>query len=89
MNSRAVDNQPAALISFQQMETVMTNNPRKPAAGTTDERPRWEGPPENRPRGYLPAEDDPDSDRDAAGENNSDPDRNSMSGIERKPKQRQ
>lgn len=88
MNSRAVDNQPAALISFKQMETVMTNNPRKPAAGTTDERPRWEGPPENRPRGYLPAEDDPNSDRDAAGENNSDPDRNSMSGIEQKPTQK-
>ncbi|MDF1600898.1 hypothetical protein PZ895_14115 [Mesorhizobium sp. YIM 152430] len=67
---------------------MMTDTTRKPAAGTTDERPRWEGPPENRPSGYLPAEDDPNSDRDAAGENNSDPDRNSMSGIERKPTQK-
>ncbi|WP_082549895.1 hypothetical protein [Mesorhizobium sp. Root157] len=38
-------------------------------AGTTDQKPRWEGPPENRPRGYLPAVDDPETDRDAAGEN--------------------
>ena len=36
--------------------------------GTTDQRPRWEGPPENRPRGYLPAVDDPARDKDAAGE---------------------
>lgn len=43
------------------------------APGTTDQRPRWEGPPENRPRGYLPAEDDPETDRDAAGENLRDP----------------
>lgn len=42
---------------------------KKPAPGTTDERPRWEGPPENRPRGYLAAKDDPETDRDAAGEN--------------------
>jgi hypothetical protein len=63
----------------------MTDEPKNdPAAGTTHQKPRWEGPPENRPRGYLPAEDDPNKDRDAAGENNEDPDRNSMSGIERK-----
>lgn len=41
---------------------------RTGAAGTDDQRPRWEGPPENRPRGYLPAKDDPETDRDAAGE---------------------
>ena len=35
--------------------------------GTTDQRPRWEGPPENRPSGYLPAVDDPARDKDAAG----------------------
>ena len=33
--------------------------PRRGPAGTTDERPRWEGPPENRPKGYEPARDDP------------------------------
>lgn len=46
--------------------------------GTTDERPRWEGPPETRPRGYLPAKDDPERDRDAAGENLKDPDRRGL-----------
>lgn len=25
------------------------------AAGTTGQKPQWEGPPENRPRGYPPA----------------------------------
>lgn len=30
-----------------------------PKAGTTDQKPKWEGPPENRPRGYEPAVDDP------------------------------
>lgn len=61
-------------------------NPRSdaPEPGTIDQKPRWEGPPENRPRGYLPAKDDPNRDRDAAGENNDDPDRNSVSGVERK-----
>jgi hypothetical protein len=64
---------------------TMTDEPKNdPAAGTTDQKPRWEGPPENRPRGYLPAKDDPNKDRDAVGENNEDPDRNSVSGIERK-----
>ncbi len=47
-------------------------------AGTTDQRPRWEGPPENRPRGYLPARDDPATDRDAAGENLKDPDKQDL-----------
>lgn len=45
------------------------NTKKSGAPGTTEQRPRWEGPPENRPRGYLPAEDDPEVDRDAAGEN--------------------
>ncbi|KAB2671717.1 hypothetical protein F9K85_21080 [Brucella tritici] len=36
----------------------MTKNTPKP--GTTDQKPKWEGPPENRPRGYEPAEDAPD-----------------------------
>ncbi|WP_083355201.1 hypothetical protein [Mesorhizobium sp. ORS 3428] len=55
----------------------MTNS-RKGAPGTTDQKPRWEGPPENRPRGYLPAEDNPDEDRDAAGENLRDPDKDDL-----------
>ncbi|MEO5324041.1 hypothetical protein PV773_12025 [Mesorhizobium sp. CC13] len=49
--------------------------------GTTEQRPRWEGPPENRPRGYLPAKDDPKSDRDAAGENLEDPDRSDLGDV--------
>jgi hypothetical protein len=47
--------------------------PKTGAPGTTDQKPRWEGPPENRPSGYLPAADDPSIDRDAAGENLQDP----------------
>ena len=47
--------------------------------GTTDQRPRWEGPPENRPRGYLPAVDDPARDKDAAGESLSDPVKSDLS----------
>lgn len=54
----------------------MASKPTGP--GTTDDRPRWEGPPETRPRGYLPALDDPETDRDANGENLSDPDRSDM-----------
>ncbi|RUW45010.1 MULTISPECIES: hypothetical protein [unclassified Mesorhizobium] len=46
--------------------------------GSTDQKPRWEGPPENRPRGYLPAKDDPAEDRDAAGENLKDPDKHDL-----------
>ncbi|MDI6028872.1 hypothetical protein QBK99_22105 [Corticibacterium sp. UT-5YL-CI-8] len=49
------------------------------APGTTDQRPRWEGPEETRPRGYLPAKDNPDEDRDAAGENLKDPERSDVS----------
>ncbi|TGQ63627.1 MAG: hypothetical protein E5V49_04295 [Mesorhizobium sp.] len=52
--------------------------PRDGAPGTTDQKPRWEGPPEDRPAGYLPAEDDPDEDRDAAGENLKDPDKRGL-----------
>jgi hypothetical protein len=51
-------------------------SPKPGTPGTTDQSPRWEGPEETRPRGYLPAGDDPDTDRDAAGENLKDPDRN-------------
>lgn len=52
--------------------------PKPGPAGTTDQSPRWEGPEETRPRGYLPAIDDPENDRDAAGENLKDPDRNKL-----------
>ncbi|WP_181153538.1 hypothetical protein [Ochrobactrum vermis] len=38
-----------------------------PKTGTTDQKPKWEGPPGNRPRGYEPADDDPAKKRDAAG----------------------
>ena len=55
------------------------NNRLDGKPGTTDQRPRWEGPKENRPRGYLPAKDDPDVDRDAAGENNQDPEKSDLS----------
>jgi len=55
------------------------NTPKDGAPGTTDQSPRWEGPQESRPRGYLPAKDDPDIDRDAVGETNQDPERNSPS----------
>lgn len=59
---------------------VPVGNPTAETAstGTTDQRPRWEGPPENRPRGYLPATDDPSRARDAAGENLRDPDRSHL-----------
>ena len=57
----------------------MPRQPEPGQPGTTDQRPRWEGPPENRPRGYLPAEDDPTVERDAAGENLADPDRSTLS----------
>ena len=53
--------------------------PKTGAPGTTDQKPRWEGPPENRPLGYLPAEDSTSIDRDAAGENQQDPDRSDPS----------
>lgn len=54
------------------------NTPKPGPAGTTAQSPRWEGPEESRPRGYLPAEDDPETDRDANGENLSDPDRSTL-----------
>jgi len=38
---------------------------RDPKAGTTDQKPKWEGPSENRPRGYEPADDNPAEDPDA------------------------
>lgn len=47
--------------------------------GTSEQKPRWEGPPENRPAGYLPADDDPYRDRDAAGETLTNPDKRSLS----------
>ncbi|KAB2758464.1 hypothetical protein F9K98_21320 [Brucella anthropi] len=49
-----------------------------PKTGTTDQKPKWEGPPENRPRGYEPADDDPAKKRDAAGHNLADPDRKNL-----------
>jgi hypothetical protein len=52
--------------------------PKPGPPGTTDQSPRWEGPEETRPRGYLPAVDNPENDRDAAGENLNDPDRNKL-----------
>lgn len=55
------------------------SNPQDGKPGTTDQSPRWEGPEENRPRGYLPALDNPDEDRDAAGHNLQDPDRQTLS----------
>ncbi|MGO4837190.1 hypothetical protein AB4144_33575, partial [Rhizobiaceae sp. 2RAB30] len=48
------------------------------APGTTNQKPRWEGPPENQPRGYLPAKDDPATNRDAAGENLKDPEKRDL-----------
>ena len=48
------------------------NAPRPGPAGSSDQKPRWEGPPESRPPGYLPATDDPEIDPDANGETNSD-----------------
>ena len=56
-----------------------STTPTDGAPGTTDQSPRWEGPEGTRPRGYLPAKDNPDVDRDALGENNQDPERNTPS----------
>jgi hypothetical protein len=47
---------------------MTTYRPDTGTPGTTDQKPRWEGPEETRPRGYLPAEDDPTKNPDAAGE---------------------
>ncbi|WFP74804.1 hypothetical protein [Mesorhizobium sp. WSM4906] len=62
----------------------MSNSPKKGSPGTSDQWPRWEGPEENRPPGYLPAKDDPDEDRDAAGENNKDPERSDLGDVAKK-----
>ncbi|NUS21463.1 MAG: hypothetical protein HOQ25_17005 [Mesorhizobium sp.] len=62
----------------------MSNSPKKGPAGTSDQWPRWEGPKANRPRGYLPAKDDPDENRDAAGENNKDPERSDLGDVKKK-----
>lgn len=57
-----------------------------PKTGTTNQKPKWEGPPENRPRGYEPADDNPAKKRDAAGHNLSDPDRKNLSDALSEPK---
>ncbi|BCM18887.1 hypothetical protein [Mesorhizobium sp. J8] len=62
----------------------MSNSPNTGRPGTSDQWPRWEGPKANKPRGYLPAKDDPDEDRDAAGENNKDPERSDLSDVAKK-----
>jgi hypothetical protein len=54
------------------------DSPKDGKAGTTDQSPRWEGPQENRPRGYLPSKDHPEVDRDAMGENLSDPEKHDL-----------
>ena len=59
-------------------ETAMSDSEKNGAPGTTDQRPRWEGPPENRPAGYKPAKDDPTKNRYEAGENLKDPDRSRL-----------
>jgi len=56
----------------------MTSPADNGKAGTTDQKPRWEGPPENRPAGYKPAKDDPATNRDATGENLKNPDRSRL-----------
>lgn len=58
----------------------------EPKAGTTDQKPKWEGPPENRPRGYEPAVDDPAKKRDAAEHSLSYPDRKNLSDAFSEPK---
>lgn len=52
-----------------------------PKAGTTDQKPKWEGPPQNRPRGYEPAKK-----RDAAGRNLADPERKNLADALSEPK---
>lgn len=46
--------------------------------GTTDDRPRWEGPKETRPSGYKPAIDDPERETDAVGKSNPERDRKTL-----------
>ncbi|TPJ76029.1 hypothetical protein [Mesorhizobium sp. B2-6-2] len=62
----------------------MSNSPNTGRPGTSDQWPRWEGPKANKPRGYLPAKDDPDEDRDAADENNKDPERSDLGDVAKK-----
>lgn len=62
----------------------MSNSPNAGRPGTSDQWPRWEGPKANKPRGYLPAKDDPDKNRDAAGENNKDPERSDLGDAAKK-----
>ena len=62
----------------------MSNAPRPGRPGTSDQWPRWEGPKANKPRGYLPPKDDPDQNRDAAGENNKDPERSDLGDAAKK-----
>ncbi|MBZ9880013.1 hypothetical protein [Mesorhizobium sp. Ca11] len=62
----------------------MSNSPNTGRPGTSDQWPRWEGPKANKPRGYLPAKDDPDEDRDAADENNKDPQRADLGDVAKK-----
>ncbi|RAZ72625.1 hypothetical protein [Mesorhizobium atlanticum] len=62
----------------------MSNAPRPGRPGTSDQWPRWEGPKANKPRGYLPPKDDPDENRDAAGENNKDPERSDLGDVAKK-----
>ncbi|MDX8442243.1 hypothetical protein [Mesorhizobium australafricanum] len=59
---------------------------RPDAPGTSDQWPRWEGPKANKPRGYLPAKDDPDKNRDAAGENNKDPEPSDLGDVAKQKK---
>jgi hypothetical protein len=68
-----------ALRTYKVIAMTTKPTPHDDTAGTTDQRPRWEGPPENRPRGYKPALDDPSKDRDAAGENLNDPQKSDLS----------
>jgi hypothetical protein len=62
----------------------MRNAPRPGPPGTSDQWPRWEGPKANKPRGYMPSKDDPDENRDAAGENNKDPERSDLGDVAKK-----
>lgn len=62
----------------------MSNTPRPGRPGTSDQWPRWEGPKANKSRGYLPPKDDPDENRDAAGENNKDPERSDLGDVAKK-----
>ncbi|MFC7066268.1 hypothetical protein [Brucella rhizosphaerae] len=67
---------------FQRIEALMKHDPK---VGTTDQKPKWEGPPENRPHGYEPAVDNPAKKRDAAGHRLSDPDRKNLSDAQSEP----